>query len=90
MRTLRKNNDTFHMQSSTFKPIYVNNDTYKNGTVLLGIFGQGLRKVQSAVRETSWGFLVASADAGSGVQTRWLRFTLIVNHILPSTQMFLC
>lgn len=66
-------------------PISVNNDTYKNGT---GILGEGQRKVQSAVRETSWRFLVARADVRSGVQTRWLRFTLIVNHILPSSQMF--
>lgn len=72
------------------KPIYVNNGTYKNGTVLLGILGEGQRKVQSAVRETSWRFLVARADVRSGVQTRWLRFTLIVNHSLPSSQMFLC
>ena len=71
------------------KPVYVNNGTHKNGTVLSGILGEGQRKVQSAVRETSWRFLVARADVRSGVQTRWLRFTLIVNHILlPSSQMF--
>lgn len=32
-------------------------------------------------RETSWRFLVARADVRSRVQTRWLRVTLIVNHI---------
>lgn len=100
MRTLEKNKDgplrggtvsvTFHIQNSTLKKrTYVNNGRYKNGTVLLGILGERQRKVQSAVRKTSWGFLVARADARSGVQTRWLRFTPIVNHILPSTQLFL-
>lgn len=70
---------TSHMQNSNLETntVYVN-----NRTVLLGILGRGQRKVQSAVREISWRFLVARADVRSGVQTRWLRFTLIVNHIL--------
>ncbi len=72
------------------EPIYVNIGARKNSTVILGTLGEGQRKVQSAVRKTSWRFLVARADVRSGVQTRWLRFSLIVNHILPSSQMFLC
>lgn len=99
MRTQRENKEGFreaqlcylsHAEFKLMRPIYVNNGRYKNGTVLSRLLGERQRKVQSAVRETSWPFLVARADVRSGVQTRWLRFTLIVYHILPSSQMFIC
>lgn len=94
MKTLKKNKDSFreaqsgfHMQISTHA---TNIGMYENGTVLSGKLGGGQRKAQSAGRETSWRFVVARADARSGVHTRWLRFTLIVNHIWPPLQMLLC
>lgn len=87
MKTLKKSKDGFRKAQ---EQIYVNNGTFKNSTMLLRIIGERQRKVQSAVRETSWWFSVARADVRSGVQTRWLRFTVIVNHILPFSQMFLC
>lgn len=91
MRTLKKNKDGFREEQllstcriQLMRPIYVNNGLRKNGTVHSGILGEGQRKV----RETSRQFSVARADVRSRVQTRWLRFVLIVNHNLSSSQMF--
>lgn len=91
MRTLKKNKDGFReaqllstCRIQLVRPIYVSNGLRKNGTVHSRILGEG----QWKVRETSWQFSVARADVRSRVQTRWLRFVLIVNHNLSSSQMF--